>query len=114
MPRLGSSICAGARTGACAMACEAGGGGVLGLWLESVQAPGLPEASQRCPRWRRDCRSSGVLEAERSKEHTSELQSPKELVCRLLLEKKKNTGSHPGRGMLNADGDVLQSGIVVT
>ena len=36
----------------------------LGLWLESVQAPGLPEASQRCPRWRRDCRSSGVLEAE--------------------------------------------------
>ena len=36
----------------------------LGLWLESVQAPGLPEASQRSPRWRRDCRSSGVLEAE--------------------------------------------------
>ena len=35
-----------------------------GLWLESVQAPGLPEASQRSPRWRRDCRSSGVLEAE--------------------------------------------------
>src|SRR5574340_1676425 len=26
---------------------------------------------------------------ERSEEHTSELQSPKELVCRLLLEKKK-------------------------
>src|SRR5574340_52560 len=25
----------------------------------------------------------------RSEEHTSELQSPKELVCRLLLEKKK-------------------------
>ena len=37
---------------------------VLGIWLESVQAPGLPEASQRSPRWRRDCRSSGVLEAE--------------------------------------------------
>ncbi|CAD7015496.1 unnamed protein product, partial [Ceratitis capitata] len=48
---------------ACANACEAGGGGgVLGIWLESVQAPGLPEASQRSPRWRRDCRSSGVLE----------------------------------------------------
>src|SRR5574340_119325 len=27
---------------------------------------------------------------ERSEEHTSELQSPKDLVCRLLLEKKKN------------------------
>src|SRR6266705_6137341 len=26
---------------------------------------------------------------ERSKEHTSELQSPYDLVCRLLLEKKK-------------------------
>src|SRR5690348_17724027 len=31
---------------------------------------------------------SGVL---RSEEHTSELQSPVHLVCRLLLEKKKNT-----------------------
>src|SRR5258708_21954708 len=28
-------------------------------------------------------------EAERSEEHTSELQSPDHLVCRLLLEKKK-------------------------
>src|SRR5438094_7722930 len=27
----------------------------------------------------------------RSEEHTSELQSPYDLVCRLLLEKKKNT-----------------------
>src|SRR5256886_12348647 len=29
----------------------------------------------------------------RSEEHTSELQSQSNLVCRLLLEKKKNTGS---------------------
>src|SRR3989454_5567382 len=29
--------------------------------------------------------------AERSEEHTSELQSPCNLVCRLLLEKKKKT-----------------------
>src|SRR2546427_6670571 len=28
----------------------------------------------------------------RSEEHTSELQSQSNLVCRLLLEKKKNTG----------------------
>src|SRR2546426_3012772 len=28
----------------------------------------------------------------RSEEHTSELQSPCNLVCRLLLEKKKKTG----------------------
>src|SRR4051794_9474664 len=31
----------------------------------------------------------------RSEEHTSELQSPVHLVCRLLLEKKKNTNTPP-------------------
>src|SRR4051794_41259618 len=30
----------------------------------------------------------------RSEEHTSELQSPVHLVCRLLLEKKKKTRTH--------------------
>src|SRR5437763_10594007 len=30
----------------------------------------------------------------RSEEHTSELQSPMYLVCRLLLEKKKNKQQH--------------------
>src|SRR5258708_30293928 len=33
-------------------------------------------------------RSSGIRDR-RSEEHTSELQSPDHLVCRLLLEKKK-------------------------
>src|SRR5258708_28604894 len=32
-------------------------------------------------------------DAARSEEHTSELQSPDHLVCRLLLEKKKNTNT---------------------
>src|SRR5258708_18591819 len=32
----------------------------------------------------------------RSEEHTSELQSPDHLVCRLLLEKKKNAPSIVG------------------
>src|SRR2546430_13164745 len=32
---------------------------------------------------------------ERSEEHTSELQSQSNLVCRLLLEKKKNKYSFP-------------------
>src|SRR3989442_8620853 len=32
----------------------------------------------------------GHLRVERSEEHTSELQSRPHLVCRLLLEKKKN------------------------
>src|SRR5437763_14883440 len=31
---------------------------------------------------------------ERSEEHTSELQSPMYLVCRLLLEKKNNSRTH--------------------
>src|SRR2546421_2602524 len=31
----------------------------------------------------------GVVHRERSEEHTSELQSRSDLVCRLLLEKKK-------------------------
>src|SRR2546426_6532920 len=35
--------------------------------------------------------SSGVSEEVRSEEHTSELQSPCNLVCRLLLEKKNTT-----------------------
>src|SRR4051794_41495087 len=43
---------------------------------------------------------SGVARGEvdmliRSEEHTSELQSPVHLVCRLLLEKKKNKSTHP-------------------
>src|SRR5438552_8558444 len=33
------------------------------------------------------------LAADRSEEHTSELQSPDHLVCRLLLEKKKRTAA---------------------
>src|SRR5258708_25973753 len=51
--------------------------------------------------WRLDLRRllhgrqrRGKLVVLRSEEHTSELQSPDHLVCRLLLEKKKN-GSAP-------------------
>src|SRR2546428_3529612 len=36
-------------------------------------------------------RADRILEVVRSEEHTSELQSRSDLVCRLLLEKKKNT-----------------------
>src|SRR5256885_9029890 len=45
-----------------------------------------------------DCvigRASAVLDMSRSEEHTSELQSPCNLVCRLLLEKKKKDKSRP-------------------
>src|SRR5688572_31356181 len=43
----------------------------------------------RCP-FRSDPAASSVRHADRSEEHTSELQSQSNLVCRLLLEKKKN------------------------
>src|SRR5258708_22303464 len=36
---------------------------------------------------------SAVLPRNRSEEHTSELQSPDHLVCRLLLEKKKKNAN---------------------
>src|SRR5438034_7344960 len=41
-------------------------------------------------------------QAERSEEHTSELQSHSDLVCRLLLEKKKNNAKHEPKS--TADG----------
>src|SRR2546430_5547634 len=49
--------------------------------------------------------SAGVDPRRRSEEHTSELQSQSNLVCRLLLEKKKNLStfaSAPLRGMKTA------------
>src|SRR5690349_23940958 len=36
----------------------------------------------------------GILAARRSEEHTSELQSRRDLVCRLLLEKKKKKNTY--------------------
>src|SRR6266487_3575236 len=52
-----------------------------GLPRSCAAASGLPAAPRRCP-WPPAC-------VRRSEEHTSELQSPVHLVCRLLLEKKK-------------------------
>src|SRR5258708_15056022 len=47
----------------------------------------------------------------RSEEHTSELQSPDHLVCRLLLEKKKNTEKHqpPDSKLFSEDREDLNS-----
>src|SRR5690349_23894609 len=42
-----------------------------------------------------------LLSGMRSEEHTSELQSRRDLVCRLQLEKKKNKVSIWARFMLN-------------
>src|SRR5256885_9863564 len=53
------------------------------------------------PTWQTESRRICVpVGRHRSEEHTSELQSPCNLVCRLLLEKKQNTTTshryHPG------------------
>src|SRR3712207_7715164 len=52
----------------------------LGLLLPVSRFPGVP--------------FKALIHFERSEEHTSELQSRQYLVCRLLLEKKKQT-NHP-------------------
>src|SRR2546427_9601745 len=46
------------------------------------------------PRSPRDATARRSPPRSRSEEHTSELQSQSNLVCRLLLEKKKNTSSY--------------------
>src|SRR5436190_11953099 len=51
---------------------------------------GLGGRGQPGQRVRRDPLQLGAADALRSEEHTSELQSHSDLVCRLLLEKKKN------------------------
>src|SRR2546430_11437258 len=44
----------------------------------------------------------------RSEEHTSELQSQSNLVCRLLLEKKKKASAlHMGTGWIDASQNLL-------
>src|SRR5256886_3324799 len=48
-------------------------------------APSAPPASPHTPK----CRPTAATGRPRSEEHTSELQSQSNLVCRLLLEKKK-------------------------
>src|SRR2546430_4207676 len=54
-------------------------------------------AARHPPKSARPCRSGSIPLApasRRSEEHTSELQSQSNLVCRLLLEKKKHEPDH--------------------
>src|SRR2546430_11292425 len=69
--------------------------GIRDLTVTGVQTCALPisadapcawaDATRRSPRWAASRSRCG----RRSEEHTSELQSQSNLVCRLLLEKKK-------------------------
>src|SRR2546426_4052262 len=56
-------------------------------------APPLPPLE--VPVGGRGAALAGLQNVGRSEEHTSELQSPCNLVCRLLLEKKKNKTDRP-------------------
>src|SRR5256885_5428399 len=72
-------------------------GGTLGLLMRAARYQGQPTWAD--VQWEVQSLKSKVQGPRsddfrfwaRSEEHTSELQSPCNLVCRLLLEKKKNT-----------------------
>src|SRR5947209_13140079 len=66
-----------------------------------------------CPKnalaqWLTEVAGSRICAPPRSEEHTSELQSRQYLVCRLLLEKKKNEASEYDRHEL---ADVVLNGV---
>src|SRR5258705_6973107 len=75
------------------------------LFRSLLRAPQLPRAAQGrradsevpadAPQPRRHRRRAHRAQAGRSEEHTSELQSLRHLVCRLLLEKKKKNAYPP-------------------
>src|SRR3989440_1834248 len=77
-PRLPTSLCTPDRTRSAPAASACSGSA-------SWNAKCAPQASSTISGTFQECATS----ASRSEEHTSELQSRSDLVCRLLLEKKK-------------------------
>src|SRR5256885_10598148 len=55
----------------------------------------------------------GLLEGGRSEEHTSELQSPCNLVCRLLLEKKNTSATATSNTTSDIFSSLLHSSLVM-
>src|SRR5256885_11479854 len=74
----------------------AGDAAVEGLALASSRIPNALKLSL-AERRRKRVGMEGFWSSPRSEEHTSELQSPCNLVCRLLLEKKKTNARDPVR-----------------
>src|SRR5690349_21979750 len=67
------------------------------LWAEGVDTLDAFAASPHIAGFspeRKRALSDEAVRAVRSEEHTSELQSRRDLVCRLLLEKKKRLTSY--------------------
>src|SRR5206468_10065257 len=67
----------------------------VGRCLPSASLPGVsPLSGGGHRKSRNSCASEFSSSSQRSEEHTSELQSRSDLVCRLLLEKKKKINLH--------------------
>src|SRR2546430_13369721 len=64
------------------------------IWVGSLPARGLPRVSVTLRFNDIEGNAQAGLRVPRSEEHTSELQSQSNLVCRLLLEKKKQQLKH--------------------
>src|SRR5438552_14946104 len=79
------------------------------FWGSRSLSPELGQRSKWAIRWSSSRTAKSAATAtkspiSRSEEHTSELQSPDHLVCRLLLEKKNNIyTSHAARQHNAAD-----------
>src|SRR5260221_9539767 len=69
--------------------------------FRSVAGPVLGTARVVADALRVDARGDGAYVLGRSEEHTSELQSHSDLVCRLLLEKKKKNLQEGEAGAIN-------------
>src|SRR5256885_12708720 len=70
------------------------------LFRSGLRKNGTPRVVDEGPAW---AVIDGDSSLGRSEEHTSELQSPCNLVCRLLLEKKKKNNQLTKRGVQNVD-----------
>src|SRR5437867_8341176 len=79
--------CSGNVWGRCASKLASGTNREKSLKRSEI-SPSLMLSYRRAKEQRSDCVVSHGRNSIRSEEHTSELQSPYDLVCRLLLEKK--------------------------
>src|SRR5690606_22616399 len=83
-----------ARRSDLALAPDASAGFVMACLRMLALTPAGAHSPEPPPSRRIADASAGANDAVRSEEHTSELQSRENLVCRLLLEKKKNKDRH--------------------